>query len=475
MIAVAAFVVLGLWQAGAVPARHDRVAFNTALKQVGDGWTHERVWTKAEVKALLGPPDDLWKSPDPAAYVSADGEVWCYGSKTHLAFPTMGRVAFKGDLVTEVIGNRGEPPAPSVIGDEELFANMRAIDRGPSRIWETDPLRLIQVANKLRPLGKEKALAVMCEYERVAGENANEEWLLWAARALFDPGDAFFFPVPMIGCVSPRPPDDLREWPLYPVVLVDDIPFNAYAGRFLGGSPESFSQYVERCAKTWIMRPAPLHPPDDPFSAYLEAVKAPELKNVGAYNNYLLLGNVLSLVRTAYRAKALDGSGSIESKDYDKQRAAFLAVGGRWDDKRQLYVRRDGTFTPDEIPPWPELQHIFKFDSRLDLDVRIERRSKTHVSISIDYFEKPGGPLPPAIVSILDADTRQEVFWLPAASWPSYNSENYFDKARTIAQTAHEPHGHGTMANTFDCKSGTRLVVVVDFRGGHSESKVLVP
>jgi hypothetical protein len=109
------------------------------------------------------------------------------------------------------------------------------------------------------------------------------------------------------------------------------------------------------------------------------------------------------------------------------------------------------------------------------LDVRIERRSKTHVSISIDYFEKPGGPLPPAIVSILDADTRQEVFWLPAASWPSYNSENYFDKARTIAQTAHEPHGHGTMANTFDCKSGTRLVVVVDFRGGHSESKVLVP
>jgi hypothetical protein len=467
VIAAALFVACA--SQSLVAARQDRIAFHAALNKVADGWPREPATTKTEVRALLGPPDDIWKSPDPAIYVSADEEVWCYGTKGHLSMPTLGRIYFKGDKVSDVVGQYGSPPPLAVISDKQLGDSMRSLWKSPRSGWmERDPLRLIQAANLLRPLGKQKALAVMCEFERLSDRGREETWLFWLARALFEPGDAVYFPVPMIGSVSPRPPNDPSEWPLCPIILADDVPFNVFNGAFLGGVPESFEEYVRRCGKTWLLRTTPLHPPDDPFSSYLLAIKAPEVKFAGDQSgaSRLLLYNVLELVRTAYHPKEIGDY--IEAKDFDRLHQGFLGIGCRWDEKRQLYVRQDGSFTPDEIPPWPEFMYVFNYPG-LTADVRITRTSETNVDFSVIYTQKAGSDVPLVRVAAINASTRAELGYVCVGPFSAKGS-GIPSGTGTLNEGV-----TGTTSGGFVGEAGGRIVFVFECGGTRKESPVITP
>lgn len=441
-----------------VPARHDRIAFQKALSMVTESWQDTKGSTRAKVMSLLGPPDDIWKTPDPAAYVTADTEVWCYGSNTHLSFPTLGTVTFKGDTVDRITGANGEPPALSTISDAELAASLRAIAKPRGNGWrEQDPLRLIQLANLLRRLGKIKILAVLCEYERLETFLFNNDDLFWVIRALFEPGAPEFFPAPYIGALNPSPPENPSEWPLYPLVIKDDIPFSLYMGRSLFGLPESVAQYIKRCDKGWTVRAFDLRPPDDPFPASIEALKAPETRINPADYDALVRGQVMSLIRNAYEPQGESGS-YFDAKNFEKCHQEFLKQGCRWDEGRQIYVRRDGTFRMDELPHWPELMFACDPHPRLHVDVRMVRSSDAQVHLTYDCTTEPGigTPIPRLFVYDLDSGKRLSTLKL--------SDGNRGNQSETTSS-----------GSTFDCPQNCRLKLVVECGSRQFDSSVLVP
>jgi len=144
-----ALVAVAYLQGSAVPARQDRITFYRALTQV------QRGWSKDQVKALLGPPDDVIGSSDPQVDWVHHSEIWRYGTDHHLGFPTLGQIAFDGtQAYAGVYPWPWANPAPlSLISQPELDQHLRNIwelagDRGNAQ----DPLRLIRVANDLNSL-----------------------------------------------------------------------------------------------------------------------------------------------------------------------------------------------------------------------------------------------------------------------------------------------------------------------------------
>src|SRR5665213_865609 len=117
--AFAALLALGLRQAP-TEVRANRATFYNAMLKVKKGWSKE------QVKAVLGPPDDIWGRGDSRLYVEPGHEIWAYGSRTHLSFPVLGRVAFNDGRVTAEPAAHEEPPQPeSALSDTELFPVLR--------------------------------------------------------------------------------------------------------------------------------------------------------------------------------------------------------------------------------------------------------------------------------------------------------------------------------------------------------------
>ena len=137
----------------------DRLEFAEKLARVRDG---DR---EAEVRRLLGTPEDIRRAPDSVPYPT--DEIWCYGTNGHGSLATLGEVCFRQGSVVWVAGGYGKPPSPSVIGEKELREGMRFLHPGPECSGYNDPLHLIRVTNYLQPLGKEKALAIIGEYGRI--------------------------------------------------------------------------------------------------------------------------------------------------------------------------------------------------------------------------------------------------------------------------------------------------------------------
>ncbi|HWD38883.1 MAG TPA: hypothetical protein VG944_08550 [Fimbriimonas sp.] len=205
---------------------------------------------------------------------------------------------------------------------------------------------MIRCTNHLLPLGKGKALAALSEFDRLNPRPMPlEDNVFWLTRLLFVPKDPpGFFALPMIGAIEPPPPKNLRKWPVYPVVVQDDVPFLIFGGVTLFGHPESFSGYVKRDSKNWRIREAPLRPSDDPFEAMLRAQKTwawrylkSSCSNMG--DRVILLRVLKDLLSSSPLGRDPD------LKDLDSNPGAFrrlhrkfLASHCHWDVARQLYV-----------------------------------------------------------------------------------------------------------------------------------------
>jgi hypothetical protein len=331
----------------------DRREFAEKMAKVKEGDTKETV------KSLLGEPEDIWRPP--VIHPLSGDEQWCYGSDGHLSLPTLGIVVFKKGLVSWATGRLDHPPSPSVITEEKLRSGIRFIYSGPRAGERYDPLHLIRVVNFLQPLGKDKALAIIGEYTRVVDDAVEETWLFFLLRTLFDvPNPPRYMPIMSIGAMFPTPPEDLQTFPRYPIVIVDDISFSLLMGVAGGGLPEAPSSHVEYFRKNGKLRTTRLRPPDDPFLSlnhlhgtkeWTLLAKLPDTRNQVAELHRILQGiaffQVLLLVRTAYDTPEInDTSSGLKPQHYERHHREFLKVGAYWDDKLQMYVKKDGSHKP---------------------------------------------------------------------------------------------------------------------------------
>lgn len=69
--------------------------------------------------------------------------------------------------------------------------------------------------------------------------------LFLVMRVLFEvPAEPGYHPPVRIGGSAPAAPWDPRSLPLFPIVLVDDIPLMLVSGHALGGEPEPLSAHI---------------------------------------------------------------------------------------------------------------------------------------------------------------------------------------------------------------------------------------
>jgi hypothetical protein len=182
--------------------------------------------------------------------------------------------------MTDLSDLRGE------IGSD-LYPYVKLVHQAPSIDGATfNPVALIRAVNGLQSLGKERAVAVLRTYDKVATANANrrekygldEQRIFLILRLLFVPEDAASGVPPMlIGEADPPPPQGDHTWPLFPLVVVDQIPFLPVSGYgfLMGGLPQSPLDHVVYCAQRCRLRDEPLVPETSPIKA-VESLLASE-------------------------------------------------------------------------------------------------------------------------------------------------------------------------------------------------------
>ncbi len=353
------------------------------------------------------------------------------------------------------------------ISDARLSDLLELISRPRSNDEElSNPQRLIQVANLLRPLGKDQALNVMFCFGQL--DLRRNDWLFWLTRVLFKPrvpSDSFAFP--LIGVPVVYPPNDLGQFPTYPIKVLDDIPLNVWEGGSGGGHPEPFYYYVQRESPHWVLRSASLSPPDDPFPSYRAFLNSPEWKSIddsksagwdrerGAAN---ALRQILALVSTAYDPKEPQRNRrDLSDRDYDRYHEAFLKLHCRWDPKRQVYVRGDGSFTLPVAKLYPSKGYVFRGIPRLDIKVTWYREDDESVGFSAKTTESPGAPLPLAILRVVN-ERGQE-----------YYQSLLNGGGEPLSNRTHMPSGQ-TSSSGWRCPEGTKVRFIVEFDNRTYES-----
>jgi len=125
-----------------------------------------------------------------------------------------------------------------------------------------DPKGMTEAVNALQPLGKAAALEAIDIYLAQADQTADPRHGLYLVlRVLFEvPATPGYHPPVRIGGSMPSPPAFLKNVPLFPILLVDDVPIMLVSGYTLGGEPEPLSVHIAHFRAHGTMRARPLHP-----------------------------------------------------------------------------------------------------------------------------------------------------------------------------------------------------------------------
>ena len=357
--------------------------------------------TEQEVLAILGKPDDTRTEYDPGGMPRYHIKKICYyGTDGHLTFGTLGSIYIDDDgKVKYIFGGEGEPPPASLFSEAELRSLLRLIHKAPSYNdgLRYDPLVVIRIVNTLQPLGKERALAAIDEYLRVASDefgSPGREGVFLVLRVLFDvPPDPGYMPMMFCGRPSPEGPHDSKQLPRFPILLIDDVPLLLVHGYSLGGSPEQPESHVEYFRKKGLIRSKPLVPPDSPLRLYDSCVKtAGWPKDTWANDRKLLVANqLLTLVDSVYRTtRSEDGYRFWAENDADDKwkviagKIAKLDI--RWNAKKCCYTFKDGTCLPE--PERTIYQRKIWRPKGMNGDAAIifERTSKSRVSVGLTWM-----------------------------------------------------------------------------------------
>jgi hypothetical protein len=240
------------------PAAVDRATFFRRLAAV------QREMTRAQVRALLGAPDDVLTRMDPELEpTNIVTEQWSYGASQHGAFASLGAVAFTDrGAVFSTHGTSAPAPVDGVSEPalRALHAQLAAVPGLEGHSF--DPRPLVAAVNALHPLGKPRALAVITEYLRVVSPwtRARTDGVFLVLRALFDPPAGSAHPVMHVGAPDLAPPADPLVLPAFPLVIVDEVPLLLVGGYMLGGLPEAPSAHLAWYRANGVLRRGPLRP-----------------------------------------------------------------------------------------------------------------------------------------------------------------------------------------------------------------------
>ncbi len=296
-----------------------------------------------------------------------------------------------------------------------------------SRISEADPLFMIQAVNSFVPLGQAKALSTMENLDGYIGEVEvifGNYWPFWLTRILFWPKDATYqFPHFDHGQVGEILPDHVEKWPTFPLFVVGDIPFcfriagsGIRGGGGGGGDDERgpFADYLGKNKDFWTMRTKPLHPPDDPFPVLKELLKPGVSPLSAAETRDAGIAQILELVRTCYRPSGRNAiqKAQEDAAVFERYHQEFLQKQCRWDQKRNLYVRKDGTFDKDPMAETYQIGYRFPAQKGVKITVNFRLDERDVLTWSVDCFEEKGRMVPAAVVVARNVTKGKEADWL---------------------------------------------------------------
>ena len=383
-------VCVSVYSQGSSPTR-SREAFVTAMAKIQIGMPEN------EVLAILGRPDDIRTQFDPGGINRSNAkEVWCYGTQGHLSFPTLGCVFVNNNgRVQDVLGGKGQPPEPGLFTEDELQHLLRLLDTSPGLFGaNANPLTLIQTANTLKALGKEKALAIIAEYVRVAdpwGEFGNRYRPYSVLLVLFnfpdnvDPGKAGSF-----GAIIPSRPQDPHLMPRFPVVIVDGIPLLLIQGDILAGLATPMEKILDFFRTNGLFCPQPLVPGNNPLAALNDLLNSRQwIYDDDWTEKSILREQLLRLIDSVYRLPAdeLDNRLPYEKPEpiWEKIQADVSRLKIKWDPQQQIYVFVDGS----HLSPLPHkiYQRVIWHPTGTghdDIELILERKNDDDIAASLN-------------------------------------------------------------------------------------------
>jgi len=343
--------------ASAAPVDHgNRYAFAAAMAKLTPGMS------AAEVKAILGKPDDIRTQFDPGGPTGEStrrfslvedirmvrdysaraaspfkqyhlNEIWAYGTNGHLTKATLGMVYMDDDgRLEESFGGKGEPPLPGQVEEADLRHYLRVLADVPP--WMSsgtvDPKKIIRAVNLLKPIGKARALAAIAEFLRVT---PGDDWdrsgrggIVLVLEALFE-----------------WPRADARPRAYRHLVPVGDIPFvRSYTGSFMGAVPQPEPE-LEYFRAHGVLFTQPLAPTTRPMVAVENFLATNPDKT---YSHGLFLPQILNLLDTVHRKEtdspATPGSYRKLPEEWENISAEVAKLSLRWDDAESCYTFAEG-------------------------------------------------------------------------------------------------------------------------------------
>ncbi|MCC6874805.1 MAG: hypothetical protein IT378_10910 [Sandaracinaceae bacterium] len=382
----------------------DRATFHRTLAQVREGMTQD------QVRAITGAPDDVLARTDPELEpTTIVSELWGFGCDRHGDFPSLGSVAFdRQGRVFLVRGGTGTPitrvPEPELRRLMALLAAVPGLDGD-----DFDPRPLIRAVNALQPLGAQRALDVIEEHLRVAPAYAHgdTQGFFLVLRALFEPTPSH--PPMLVGAPEPTLPEQSRL-SLYPLAVLDGVPFLLVSGYMLGGQPQPPEQHLQFYRTQGRLRAGPLAPGARPFTALTSLMaQVPSQRGEHAWQ-VLTMEQVLRLVADVYRPAPIAVDAHFDpsvdpSARFAELAAAFDRLGARWDPARGAYG------APGAAPPSALARasrpRFFRAHRGIDFEILFERRSQATVRAWIHLERRATGPVSTqGSVQIVDSDGR---------------------------------------------------------------------
>jgi len=173
---------------------------------------------------------------------------------------------------------------------EGLYPYLKLIHESPGfRGASFNPVKLIRAVNGLHPIGKDAALKAMSAYLRLSHDptfsykyDLGGQRIFLVLRLLFvrKDGDPVMPPV-RIGAMWPvRDKEHHDEWPLYPLAVVDDVPFLVASWVGLAGVAQSPAAHIEYAKLDCVLRDGPLVPRGSPMAAAEQLVSSARWKRM---------------------------------------------------------------------------------------------------------------------------------------------------------------------------------------------------
>lgn len=233
--------------------------------------------------------------------------------------------------------------------EAELYPIVKIIHDHGARGMGWGPVPLIRVVNKLHPFGKDRVLAALRSYAHLTQKYARqEEALIYGLkdeqvflilRLLFvrTDGDP---EMPAVGFGAPLNIPrgaDTSGWPLFPLVLEHEIPFDLVVSYRRTNKPPSPLKQIEYCQVNCDLRDRPLTPTVSPIKAVVALLGSERWKRLFPNNNGSEAWTAQHLGNQALAALSSVGSVDREAP-WQKQMEALEKLKPRWDSKNQIFV-----------------------------------------------------------------------------------------------------------------------------------------